>query len=102
MNRWPTLSTPLRICGVKIRAATFACRVLQRCAKLLHIMNSERTRRLSRISNHMHMRPCSSRSDYRLAHGKFPALVGALLLTLLLAASPALSGESTPPHVSAD
>ena len=45
---------------------------------------------------------CISLSDYQRPRGTFPALGGALLLTLFLAVSPARSGENTPPHVSTD
>ena len=50
----------------------------------------------------MRMEPCITRSDDQLPRGHFPALGGALLLTLLLSVSPAWSGENTPAHVSTD
>jgi TonB family protein len=65
-------------------------------------MSSELTSRNSGFSNRMRMEPCISRSDWQLPRGNFPALGGALLLTLLLAASPACRGENTPPHVSTE
>lgn len=50
----------------------------------------------------MHFAPCFSLSDDRLAPGNFPTLAGAVLLALVLSASPAMSGENTSPHVSTD
>jgi len=49
----------------------------------------------------MRIEPCISRSDDQ-ARGNFPALRGALLLTLLLSVAPVWSGENTPPHLSAE
>jgi len=49
----------------------------------------------------MRIEPRISRSDDQ-PRGNFPALGGALLLTLLLSVSPVWSGENTPPHVSTD
>ena len=49
----------------------------------------------------MRIEPCISRSDDQ-PRGNFPALGGALLLTLLLSVAPVWSGENTPPHVSAE
>ena len=49
----------------------------------------------------MRIEPCISRSDDQ-PRGNFPALGGALLLTLLLSVAPVWSGENTPPHLSAE
>ena len=65
-------------------------------------MSSDLAIRLSRFSNRMRIESCISNSEFRRPLGKFPALTGALLLSLLLSASPASSGENTPPHVSTD